>query len=525
MEKNMKKYIKGALYLAASTLVFGCTGSFEEYNTNPYGPTPEQMLGDNANTASLIKTMIPALVQGQQNNSQMLDQMIGSEYGGHITATATWSNGGNYYTYNPRIGWYGNMFDTTMPQIYTGFFQICDLTESKGIVYQWARILRIAATMRVSDCYGPIPYSQVTGAEYTVPYDSMEELYTAMFADLDEAIAAIETSVLAGESTESLVDADLVFGGVFEYWVKFANTLKLRMALRIVNAAPQLAREKAEEAVSDPIGVMTDASESAWSSFNDGMNPYYRSAYTWDNSNGEMRLSANVTSYMNGYADPRLPVYAGTKYNGEYIGVRNGISYTAETVSAYQQLSNVGIGQNDKLLIMSAAEAYFLRAEGALRGWNMNGTAKELYEAGVDVSMKERGVTIGDYLSNTSGPANYTDPINSGYSIAATTSIAPMYDESAGMEANLERIMVQKWLANFPNGWETWADFRRTGYPKHFPIVSNLSSDGVTTTRGMRRLRYPDSEYNTNTANVNAAVSLLGGSDLASTDLWWAKKD
>ena len=120
----------------------------------------KDMLGDNAATGSLIRSMFPALVQGQQNNSQMLDQMIGSEYGGEIACIATWNNGGNYYTYNPRIGWYGNMFDTTMPQIYTGFFQIRDLSEGKGLAYQWAQILRVAASVRISDCYGPIPYSK-----------------------------------------------------------------------------------------------------------------------------------------------------------------------------------------------------------------------------------------------------------------------------------------------------------------------------------------------------------------------------
>lgn len=525
MEKNMKKYVKGALCLVASSLIVGCTGSFEDYNTNPYAPTPEQMEGDNANTASLIKNMIPVLAQGQQNNAQMLDQMIGSEYGGHIAAVATWGNGGNYYTYNPKIGWYGNMFDTTMPQIYTSFFQIRELTGSTGLVYQWARILRIFGSMRVSDCYGPIPYSLVTGAEYTVAYDSMEDLYNAMFADLDEAITAIETLVLAGEDASSLADSDLVFGGDFKSWVKFANTLKLRMAMRIVNAAPELARQKAEEAVSDAIGVMTETTDSAWSSFNDGMNPYYRVAYTWGSETGEMRLSANMTSYMNGYGDPRLAIYGTPMEDGSYVGVRNGIYYDAATESDYKQLSNVRIAQSDKLLVMSAAEAWFLRAEGALRGWDMGDSAKNLYETGVTVSMQERGAKIGDYLSSTDGPADYTDPLNSSYSIAATTSIAPMYDESAGTQANLERILVQKWIANFPNGWETWADFRRTGYPKHFPVVKNMSADGVTSARGMRRLRFPDSEYNTNTANVNAAVSLLGGADLASTDLWWAKKD
>ena len=121
MKKNkiIKKFAKLSVYTLLVALGTGCTDKFEEYNTNPFGPKPDQMLGDNAITGSLIKSMIPALVQGQQNNSQMLDQMIGSEYGGEITCIAQWGNGGNYYTYNPRVGWYGNMFDTTMPQIYT----------------------------------------------------------------------------------------------------------------------------------------------------------------------------------------------------------------------------------------------------------------------------------------------------------------------------------------------------------------------------------------------------------------------
>ena len=104
MKKNkiIKKFAKLSVYTLLVALGTGCTDKFEEYNTNPFGPKPDQMLGDNAITGSLIKSMIPALVQGQQNNSQMLDQMIGSEYGGEITCIAQWGNGGNYYTYNPK---------------------------------------------------------------------------------------------------------------------------------------------------------------------------------------------------------------------------------------------------------------------------------------------------------------------------------------------------------------------------------------------------------------------------------------
>lgn len=246
MKKNkiIKKFAKLSVCTLLVALATGCTDKFEEYNTNPFGPKPDQMLGDNAITGSLIKSMIPALVQGQQNNSQMLDQMIGSEYGGEITCIAQWGNGGNYYTYNPRVGWYGNMFDTTMPQIYTGYFQIRDLSDGKGLAYQWAQILRVAASLKISDCYGPIPYSQITGTAFTVEYDNMEDLYKHMFDDLDEAISAFKVAVLGNEDMSSLSEYDLVFNGDFNKWVKFANSLKLRMAMRISSVSPALAKEE-----------------------------------------------------------------------------------------------------------------------------------------------------------------------------------------------------------------------------------------------------------------------------------------
>ena len=157
----------------------------------------------------------------------------------------------------------------------------------------------------------------------------------------------------------------------------------------------------------------------------------------------------------------------------------------------------------------------------------MGGTAKELYEQGVKVSMEERSATIGSYLDCTDGPADYvdSDPSHPERNIAAQSTIAPKYDEGASFDENLERIIVQKWLGNYPNGWETWADFRRTGYPKFFPVVDNRSTDGVTDARGVRRLPFPQSEFNTNEANVKAAQGYLGGPDNTATDLWWALKN
>ncbi len=501
-------------------LLSSCTGNFEEYNKNPYGPTAEDMLGDNVETGMLIKNMLPAIVQGQQNNSQMIDQMVGLEYGGHASMINPWGNSGNFYTYNPRQGWYGIPFTTTMPQIYTNFFKISSSTGKKGVVYAWAQIIRVAATMKISDCYGPMPYSKVDGESYSVAYDSEKDLYNAMFTDLDEAITSISAALASGADFSTLADFDYVYSGNFDKWLKYANSLKLRMAMRIVNADAALAQKKAEEAVES--GVMTEASDAAYSSFNDGMNPFYRAAFTWNG--GEFRISASMTSFLNGYADPRLEKYAIACDKG-YVGVRNGINQTAATFAKYQTFSEPAIGEGDKLLVMSAAEVYFLRAEGALRGWNMGASAKDLYEAGITTSMQEKGASIGSYLTNTKTPADYTDHYKSKNSIKAQTTICPKWDDAANFETNLERIITQKWIATYPSGWESWADIRRTGYPKLFPVVDNLSGGVVSSERGMRRLPFPQDEYNTNADNIAAAVNLLGGADDAGTDLWWAKKN
>ena len=522
----MKKIFKfiAASCLMASVLA-GCTGKFEDYNKSPYDPTADQM-GD-ALLGQYLQNMQEMLVQGQQNNSQMIDQMISSEYGGYIACINPWGNGGNFYTLNPRIGWVGYPFDTMFPQIFTPFVNIVEITKAQGPAYAWARIMKVYGAYLLNGMYGPIAYTKVDGQELAAEYDSEEALFDALFADLNAGITDLTAAVLSGEDMSSLANFDYVYGADFTKWVKFANTLKLRMAMRISNVKPTEAQQYAEEAVNAPFGVVTAKGEAAWSTFNDGMNPYYRAEVTWNG--GEFRLSANVSSYLGGYNDPRLAVYAKAgSYDEEMgiVGVRNGYNHSSGTFSTYQSFSSTAIKENDPLLVMSAAESYFLRAEGALKGWNMGGSAKDLYEQGVAMSMEERGVSLGDYLSSEAVPADYTDPYNSSRNATAVSSVTPKYDESASNAENLERILVQKWIASFPNGWEPWGDYRRTGYPKMFPVVNNLNTDGVSSDRGMRRIPYSQKEYNTNEANVKAAVaSYLGGQDTGATDLWWAKKN
>lgn len=518
------KYIKniattlllgGSLILGAT----GCTDDFEDFNTDPKAPTPGQMEGDFASTASLLSNMIPTLCQGQENNFQMLDQMIGNEFGRMTCAKNQWGSDQYYACYNPPTGWTGNVFDTTMPQIYTPFFMIRNISGTESLPYYWANLLRIFGSLRVSDCYGPIPFSKIgDGSDFAVAYDDMPTLYNAMFMELDKSIEGLKENV--DQDVQSLFgQADYIYQGDLTKWIKLANTLKLRMAMRLVNVEPTLAQQKAEEAVNNPYGVISDPSDAAWSTFIPGGNALHKTSILWN----EGRISADLTSYMNGYSDPRLTEYAQADANGSFTGLRSGVfHYEAEEFALY---SWPKVESQTKLLSISASESWFSRAEGALRGWNMGGTAKELYEEGVRTSMKERGVVAGDYLESTATPADYTSLGNPAYSIAAASTISPKWDDAAGMETNLERIIVQKWIGNYPNGWETWADFRRTGYPHFFPVVDNLSTDGVTSERGMRRLPFPQSEFNTNEANVKAAQQMLGGPDNSATDLWWAKKN
>lgn len=512
--------------LGGSLLVgaVGCTDKFEDFNTDPYAPTPEQMEGDFASTAALISTMLPNLALGQENDFQMIDQMIGCEYGRMTSAANAWGSDMYYATYNPPVGWTGNAFDTMMPKVYTPFFMIRRISGTESLTYYWADFVRIFTTLRLSDIYGPMPFSKIgTGTDFAVAYDDMPTLYNAMFENLDVIINALKEAS-GGNGGALFADVDYIYQGNFTKWAKYANTVKLRMALRLVNVEPNLAKQKAEEAVADPAGLVSETGDAAWSNFIPGGNSFHKTNILWN----EGRVSADITSYMNGYADPRLPKYAQEAPGapGEYIGARSGVYHYSILKNNTDNYSYPNVGAQDKLLSMAASESWFLRAEGALRGWNMGGTAQELYEQGVRTSMSERGVEIGSYLESEAIPAAYSvvSGDNASYNIAAQTDVTPKWDASATFEKNLERIIVQKWLGNYPNGWESWVDKRRTGYPIWFPVVDNRSTAGVTAAQGMQRLPYPQSEFNTNEANVKAAQGMLGGPDNGATKLWWAKK-
>ena len=514
----MKKKILNIVLAAAVTpFLCCCTDNFEEYNTNPYEP-------HSLNPPMLFATMITTGINVQQNDNQMIDQMVAGPFSGYLTMANSWG-GSNFNTFNQTESWNQIPFNTPFEKFYSNYFKLETATGGKGHYWAMAKLLRVNTMLRVTDCYGPIPYSQVANGKTAVAYDSQEDVYKHMFEDLDYVIQMLGEFVDEVGGLKPLEGYDPVYNGDYNKWMRFANSLKLRLAVRISNVSPELARTKAEEAVKSTRGLIDTNDNNAYVGVGAEPNPLWLVASSW----GEIRINATIASYMKGYSDPRSAVYFTTsKLGGDspYMGMRSGLEGVKP--ATYSGYSMPNYEQKDDMLMFCAAETAFLRAEGALRGWDMGGSARDFYEQGVKLSFDQRKVSGADeYLANAVAvPEPFIDPVNPAKcNYTPKTKITIAWNEGASTEEKLERIITQKWIANFPLGFEGWADYRRTGYLEVFPSVSNLSNGVIDTNRQLRRLPFPLSEKQGNSANVSAAVSMLGGPDTGATDLWWAKKN
>jgi hypothetical protein len=239
-------------------------------------------------------------------------------------------------------------------------------------------------------------------------------------------------------------------------------------------------------------------------------------------------MGAEMESILTGYNDGRMETYfnpsADATLSGDYKGIRMGIDITAK--GQYVDHSSIGsVIDGETLTWMTSAEVLLLKAEAALRGWSNAGDEKVNYEAGVTASFSQHGVSgVATYLAdNTSTPADFVDAINAANNIAYASDVKIAYNAAGTNEEKLEQIITQKWIAMFPDGQEAWSEFRRTGYPRIFPVMVNNSGGTIDTDIQIRRINFVQNEVNTNGDNVQAAIGLLGGPDNGGTRLWWDK--
>ena len=223
-----------------------------------------------------------------------------------------------------------------------------------------------------------------------MPYDSQEDIYRAFFNQLTEAVETLQA-----HNNYLTPTADYIYSGDHQKWIRFANSLKLRLAMRVSDVAPALAKQMAEEAVQGGV-IESNADNATWKYFNTIVNGLYTAVnYNNDNSltGGDTHVAADIICYMNGYNDPRREAYfLPSQFEGiDYVGLRRG--WETYHSSWGFNFSGINVKPNDPYIWMTAAEVAFLRAEGAaVHNFNMGGTAEQFYNRGIELSFEQWGV-------------------------------------------------------------------------------------------------------------------------------------
>ena len=433
------------------------------------------------------------------------------------------------------------------------------------------------------DLFGPMPYNDHKNYVEESPfvYERVKDIYYQVKADIDAAIECFKYykdhrseayKKQIGSTIKSrvqLLSSDYADPSDLSVWIRFANSLKLRMAIHMSKVEPATAKQWAEEAVAggvieneaDEIGLFPSLWGSAhplveimgWNDIVMGASfinllqnldhPYMKYLFTKNSIALEKSKQA-----VSGTSAPAVTP-TGSVYVGMRNGVTPGIDQTADAnpYVGYSMLDRTYFAEcNPPLYLMKVSEVNFLRAEGALRGWNMGGTAQSFYERGIRTAYledrnsprKEYVNYVDDYL-NVVAPKGiaYVDPQGLTPDMPSVTKIGVKWNEGDSKETKLEKIITQKYIASFPYSYESWVDLRRTGYPKLFPILNTEHSDGTikpgdpkvqTADNIMRRIPWvpgdPQTKEDINDTGIPALSEDTNNKPATDTQmqrLWW----
>lgn len=476
-------------------------------------------------------------------------------YAGYWTVSkGTFGFGGalpTLYTYpNDYLG--GPIDNSVFIQSYNALHYAVDMKskDDESVVVdsrpEWraiALIIQAYVGHEVVDFIGAAPYNDWRNRVRTraLEYQPGIDVYNQIFDDLDEAVKLLNETQPTADDLRRIEDIEndkTISYGDWRRWVKFANSIKLRMAMNIVKYDETLAKTKAEEAVNDPIGVLTDGDRDiAYYHISGGGCALWFISNTWS----DLRLNANMEIILKHFKNPLINVWfdsnpypiankqTGITAESDVYGIRAGISMTNKNTAAkdkggYSPFATLQVKDMPQAFF-KVTEAMFLRAEGALRGWNMGGDAKTFYENGVRHCFKEYGLgddQADEYLAQTDLPVvNYADPYDSDNDCPGRVKIGVKWDTFQTNEERLEAIITQKWICNFPMSAEAWTTYRRTGYPRLIPVKINGMADmGLDTELQIRRI--PLIVSTNNTAEMTSLGTAIGGDqkDLSIRVFW-----
>lgn len=489
----MRHYIYNRnAWLIALAMLAGCTGDFEEINTNRNNPTSTQ----------------PNLIlPGVQRD--MMNTLVGETWS--IGNTVMQHTAKNQFVNDDRYLWgelngiwnavYDNMRDVNNILVQA---EKDGLANYKGV----GLILKSWMFSLATDAYGDIPYTEALNGKTGVffpKYDTQESIYAGILADLEEA-----NDLLTGALP---VSGDLIYGGNVESWRKLANSLRIRYLMRISDQQNVSAALSTIIDNPDQYPIFTGNGDHAVYTFQtEAPNQFPLFTYRIGSFN-EFRASKTLTDKLIATDDPRLYVFVRptpateatpSTADDKYVGLPNGLAdvealtynggpeFQSRVGPLFFEQANTPLGiQVAKGVIMTFAELQFLLAEAAEKSW-IDGDAATYYMNGINASFDLYGITPdADYF--TQGAVAY----------------------SGSEEQLLEKIGTQKWISLFFQGLEAWFDWRRTGYPVLAPAVDNQNDDKIPV-----RYIYPIIEQSLNGENREAAVSRQGADDINSR-VWW----
>lgn len=406
------------------------------------------------------------------------------------------------------------------------------------------------------DLYGSIPYIDHKSNKESNPFtfNKMADIYASIVDNLDTINACLKHFDSRPDWYKAGVQSILGQYDVMTQdksvasWCRLANSLKLRMAMHTVKVQPSVAQKWAEEAVQAGV-VETTAQELLLDPMVMGYtNPLFEIANNW----GDTRLNASFESLLASLkhpyleyvfdknsnivvnsSDPNDIMQANTRIMGLRAGIRMipGQAYKDNFRIAYSSIKNNGEMANAPLYLMKVSEVEFLRAEGALRGWNMGGSAQQFYEQGIRNAQVEHRLmstyypnAVDEYMSLEAPVAyKYVDQYDHSYDAESVTTIGVKWNEGDSQETKLEKIITQKYIAAFPYSYESWNDMRRTGYPKQFEVLNVEDGDGSLVQGDIiRKIPLPGRDTSVGMSDITASgIEALGGSDTQGTRVWW----
>lgn len=475
----MKKYMLKFIVLAFLSIITfdSCTKKFTEINTDP----------DRAKDAPATNVLAFTIrYYGSQFFDPWADMNEPSTYGGYLAKIQYIDEA--RYVYRSGVvesNWYyGYILLNNINEI-----KVKATTSKANNMLGVAKVMEALIVQSMTDRWRDIPYSDAIKMKDGVllpKYDKQEDIYPALLKVLGDA-----ADLLASGSNDVLGAGDILFNGDVTKWQKFANSMRLRLAMRISGVSPALAKSTVETVLGNPTKypVMASNNDKAFLNW-PGVSPYEEPWYVDSKGRDDHSPSDVLINALTSLSDPRLPVYATpAKSDGAYRGFTIG----AVSQPNLTTISRIGTRFRSDPFgfspIMRYAEVMFDIAEASKLGWTTGTTAKAAYEAGVTASMLENSVAAADINTYLAGKGAFDNT----------------YDQ----------IYMQEWLAMFKQGMEGWSLYRRTGVPRTHYVAPGSKYTG----HNSPPFRYP---YPQNESTLNGANSKTFVADVV--DDFWGKK-